>query len=249
MRAHLRSELFKLRTTRASTFLLLAVAGLVAVAVALHAVSLPAAGLQGSDPQLKILGMGTTFGMLFASLLGAMSLTGEIRHGLIRPTLLVTPRRSRVLIAKLLIAALAGAVFGLVAELVALGAATAGLAARGIDVAPTGAQLAQLLAGGAVAAALWAAVGVGIGALIRNQVTSLVGLAIWLLFVEQTLAGIVPSAAKFAPGAAAGSLAGAILQQTSSTLLAPAVGGLVLVGYLLLTSSGGLLAFSRRDVG
>lgn len=249
MKAQLRSELLKLRTTRASTYLLLAVAGLVAVAVALHAVSLPAARLQGSDQQLKILGMGTTFGMLFASLLGAMSLTSEIRHGLIRPTLLVTPERSQVLTAKLLIAALAGTVVGLIAELVALGVATAGLAARGMDLALTGAQRAQLLTGGAAAAALWAALGVGIGALVRNQVISLVGVAIWLLFVEQTLAGIIPSAAQFAPGAAAGSLAGAILQQTSSTLLAPAFGGLVIVGYLLLISAGAILAFSRRDVG
>lgn len=249
MIAQLRSELFKQRTTRTSLWLLLSMAGLLAAVVLLHVVSLPAGGLGGSEGQLGVLGMGTTFGTLFAALLGAMSITGEIRHGLIRPTLLTTPNRVRVIAAKVAAATITGAAFGVVAEVVTVGVSIAGLAARGIDIAPSGGQFAQLIAGGAVAAALWAAIGVAVGALVRSQVVALVGLAVWLLFLEQTLIGIMPSAARYAPGPSAGSLAGAILQQTSTYLLAPAVGLLVIAGYVAATTVAALVATSRRDFG
>lgn len=249
MRAQLRSELFKQRTTRSTYWLLISMVGLVAVVVLLHVAALPAQALRGAPAQLRIMGLGTTFGTLFASLLGALSITGEIRHGLIRPTFLTTPRRSRVIAAKLAVSAIAGAAAGLVAETVTVGVSSAGLAARGIDIAPSGVQFAQLLAGGGVAAALWAAVGVAVGALVRSQVVALVGLAVWQLFIEQTLIGIVPSVARYAPGPSAGSLAGAILQQTSTYLLTPAVGVLVMAGYVAATTAAALVTTARRDFG
>lgn len=247
MNPQLRSELFKQRTTRTSRWLLLTLVALITLVVLLHVVSLPARDLGDAKGQLKIIGMGTTFGMLFASLLGAMSITGEIRHGLIRPTLLATPNRTRVLLAKVLASALAGAAFGLLAEAVALGVASAGLAARDIPVTVESGEIAQLLLGGAVAAAFWAAIGVGIGALVRSQVAALVGLTVWQLFIEQTLVGILPTAARYAPGPSAGALAGAILQQTSAYLLAPAIGALVTVAYLMVTTAAALRVTAHQD--
>jgi hypothetical protein len=47
--------------------------------------------------------------------------------------------------------------------------------------------------------ALWAVAGLGVGALVRNQVPALVGLCAWLLFVENLLVGNVPDAGRFAP--------------------------------------------------
>lgn len=247
MNAAVRSELFKQRTTRTSRYLLLALAVLIAAVVALHVTSLPAAELRTSEDQLKILGMGTTFGMVFASLLGALSITGEIRTGLIRPTLLMTPRRGRMLSAKFLAAAVGGLIVGLCGEGVAIAVAGIGLGARGISFAPGPGQFTQLLVGGAVAAAAWAVIGVGVGALVRNQVATLVGLVVWLLFIEQTLVGIAPAVAKYSPGPSAGAIAGAILQQASSYLLAPAVGVLLAAGYVMATAAAALLSTARRD--
>lgn len=82
-----------------------------------------------------------------------MSITGEFRHGLIRPTLLVTPGRTRVVLAKILVAVLLGAVIGLAAQALAVTAGTAGLASRGIDLAAGTGQLTRLVLGGALAAA------------------------------------------------------------------------------------------------
>lgn len=152
--------------------------GLISAAVLLHMVTLPAQNLSDRVGQLRVLGLGTTFGMMFASLLGAISVTGEIRHGLIRPTFLGSPNRARVIAAKVAAGAIAGAAFGLLAEVLAVGVGSAALAGRGIHVAPTGADFAQLIAGGAVAAALWAVIGVGVGAIVRNQVGAVVGLVV-----------------------------------------------------------------------
>jgi ABC-2 type transport system permease protein len=242
--AAVRSELFKQQTTR---YLLLSLAVLIAAVVALHVTSLPAADLRRSQGQLTILGMGTTFGMLFASLLGALSITGEIRTGLIRPTLLMTPRRERMLSAKFVSAAVGGFIVGLCAEGVAVIVASIGFSARSISIAPGLGQFTQLLAGGAVAAAAWAVIGVAVGALVRNQVATLVGLVVWLLFIEQTLGGLVPAAAKYSPGSSAGALAGAILNQTSSYLLPPAIGALLAAAYIAATTAAALVSTARRD--
>src|SRR6266511_6389838 len=68
-----------------------------------------------------------------------------------------------------------------------------------------------LVLGAAVAAALWAAIGVGVGALVRHQVPALIGICAWLLFVEGLLAGDLVGlgdVGRFLPGAAALEISG-----------------------------------------
>jgi ABC-2 type transport system permease protein len=248
MTAQLRSELLKQRTTRTILLLPLWMTALIALIVLLHVFSLDIPTLSQRGGQLKIVGWGTSIGALFAGLLGAMSITAELRHGTIRPTLLATPNRNRVITAKVLASALGGIAIGLLAEAFAAGLESAGLATRGITIALTAGDYVQLLAGGALAAALFAAIGVGIGALIRNQVGAVVGLCVWLLLIETTLIGNVPSAGKFAPGATAGALAGAIQTQSTANLLAPVLGALLLAAYAAAAASAGLLITNRRDI-
>jgi ABC-2 type transport system permease protein len=248
MRAQLRSELLKQRSTRTNVLLLLWMVGLLALVVLLHVFSFSAETLARPDNQLKVVGLGTSLGALFASLLGALSITGEIRHGTIRPTFLATPRRGRVIAAKVAASALAGLAVGLLAEALTAGIEAAGLAARGIDIELGGGDYVQLLAGGAVAGALFAAIGVGVGAVVRSQVPAVVGLCVWLLLIESILIGDVPSVGKFAPGASAGALAGAIQTQNATDLVAPALGALLLVAYAALAAAAGSIATTRRDV-
>jgi ABC-2 type transport system permease protein len=249
MIAQLRSELLKLRSTHTSLLLLAWMVGLVVVVVALHVLSFGAADLSRTGNQMKILGLGTSLGALFASLLGALSITAEIRAGTIRPTLLVTPRRTRVLAAKTLASMLAGVGVGVIAEALTAGAEAAGLAIRGIHLDLGAGEYAQLLAGGALAGALFAAIGVGVGAIVRNQVAAVVGLCVWLLLLEPLLLGDVPAAAKYAPEASAGAIAGAIQSQIADTLIAPALGVLLLALYAALAGLAGALAITRRDIG
>ena len=248
MSRRIRAELLKQRTTRTSLTLLGSMVALILLLILMHAFSLSSAHLSGVDGQLKVVGWGTSIGALFASLLGAMSITGEIRYGTIRPTFLATPRRERVIAAKLLATALTGIGVGLLAQALAAGLEAAGFAIRGIPIQLSAGDYLQLLAGGAAAGAFFAAIGVGIGALVRQQVGAVAGLTIWLILIETTLIGNVPSAGKYAPGAAAGAIAGAIQTQSASKLVAPVIGLLLLVLYAGIAATAGAVMTNRRDV-
>jgi ABC-2 type transport system permease protein len=238
----LRAELLKQRSTQTTFYLFLALFGLVALAVTMHVLALSAADLATRSNQLDVFQVGSRAGMLFAGLAGAIAITAEIRYGTIRPTFLVTPRRSPVLVAKLAISAVVGLVFGLLAEGFMVADALIGFAARGIDIQLTVGDYVQLLAGGAAAAALWAAAGVGIGALVRNQVGALVGLCAWMFVVESVSESFVPDVGRLMPGGAGLALAG------NSDELSGTVAGLLLVIYAVAASAAGWLTTLRRDV-
>jgi ABC-2 type transport system permease protein len=246
--AQLRAELLKQRSTRTGLGLFAAMLGLVLLAVLLHGFGLSAEDLGSTHVQLMVLGRGEFIGVLFAALLGAMSITSEIRHGTIRSTFLVTPRRGRVVAAKVSVSILIGMGFGLVAGATAAGAGAAALRARGIDVQLDRDDYVLLVLGSAAAAALWAAIGVGVGVLVRNQVPTLIGICAWLLFVEGLLAGDVGGlgdVGRLLPGAAAAGISG----QDPGTLLSPAVGLVLLASYAAAAALAGSLVISRRDVG
>jgi len=238
----LRAELLKQRSTQTTLFLFLAMFGLVALAVTMHVLALGAADLSTRSHQLEVFQVGTRAGMLFAGLVGAIAITAEIRYGTIRPTFLVTPRRGPVIAAKLAVSGLAGIVFGLLAEGLMAGDAGVAFAARGISNQLTGGDYLQVLAGGAAAAALWAAIGAGVGALVRNQVGALVGLCAWVFVVESVAEGFGPGAARLMPGGAGLALAG------NNDELSVAVAVLLLVLYAAAVSAAGWVATMRRDV-
>jgi ABC-2 type transport system permease protein len=248
VKAQLRSELLKLRSAHTGLGLFATMLGLVLLAVLLHGFGVTAESLGSTSQQLTMLfGRGEFLGALFAALLGALSVTSEFRHGTIRPTLLVNPSRGRVIAAKVGASMLIGAGFGLAACTLATGAGTAALQMRGIEVRLDAGDYALLLAGGTAAAALWAAIGVGLGALVRDQVPTLIGICAWLLFVEGLLVGDIADVAdvgRFAPGAAAQAVSG----QDPGTLLAPGVALVLLALYAAAAAVAGSLATARRDV-
>jgi ABC-2 type transport system permease protein len=245
MTPQLRSELLKLRSTRTALGLLLGLLGLVALASLLHGLALAEDQIDSRSDQLtSVFNWGQLLGSLFAALLGALSMTGEFRHGTIRPTLLITPQRGRVVAAKMAAGMPVGAAFGVLAAIVCLALGSVALEARGIDVRLDGGDQALLLAGGAVGAALWGAIGVGLGAIIRSQVPTLVGICTWLLLVEQLLVSSVGEVGRFAPGAAAA----AITDQNPDVLLGPAIGFLLLALYAVAAAAAGSLVTARRDV-
>jgi ABC-type transport system involved in multi-copper enzyme maturation permease subunit len=242
----LRSEWLKQRSTRTLLGLSAGMLGLVLLAVLLHSL-LPAEQLADRHTQLMVLGRGEFLGALFAALLGAMSITAEIRHGTIRPTFLFSPRRVRVIWAKVSVSMAIGAGFGLAAGAIAVAVGTAALGARGIDVRLEGGDKALLVVGAAAGAALWAGIGVGIGAVVRNQVPTLIGICAWLLFVEGLVAGDVGGlgdVGRLLPGSAAAAISG----QDPATLLAPTVGLGLLAAYAVVVALVGALVTARRDV-
>jgi len=221
--------------------------GLVLLVVLLHGLGLAPRNLDSTSQQLMVLGRGEFLAVLFAALLGALSFTSETRHGTIRPTFLISPKRGRVVAAKLWTSAFIGGGFGFTASALATSVGTAALRARGIDIRLDAGDYTLLLGGAAVAAALWAAIGVALGAIIRNQVPTLIGMCAWILFVEGLLVGDVAGIAdvgRFAPGAAAAAITG----QDPGTLVAPAIGVLLLALYVTAATMAGLMATRARDV-
>jgi len=244
MTAQLRSELLKQRSIPTTLGLFVGLLGLVLLAVVLHGVGLPASDLATRDNQLMVLGRGELLGALFAALLGAMSITAEIRHGTIRPTFLVNPSLGRVVAAKVGVSTLVGGGFGLAASALATGAGVAALGARGIEVPLDGGDYALLVVGGTAASALWAAIGVGIGAIVRDQAPTLIAISAWLLFVEGLFGGNLADVSKFAPG----TLAMAVSGQEPDTLLAPGLALFLLAAYAAAAAVAGAIATERRDV-
>jgi ABC-type transport system involved in multi-copper enzyme maturation permease subunit len=245
MNLQLRSEVLKQRTTRTVMGMVVAMAGVVVLATALHAFGLDLKNVTERSDQLGIfIDVGTHLGAIFGALVGALAITVEIRHGTIRPTLLATPQRGRVLAAKTIITLINGLVFGALATAVAAASGTLFLTVRGVTINVGAADYAQLILGGAVAAALWAVIGLGLGAIVRNQVPVVVGILVWILFVENLLDGGFPAVGKFAPAALARSIGGA----TNNTLHAPALAALLLAAYAAAALYGGWFIFTRRDI-
>ena len=243
MIAQVRAELLKVRSTRTTLGLLLGMIALILLFALLTGLLSKAGDLSTSEHQRQLLGFGSLAG-IFSALAGVLLVTSEFRFGTIRPTFLFTAQRPRVLAAKLVAGLLAGLGFGVVGEGVGFAIGYLLLEARGISLALSGGDVALLILGTLAATALWGAIGVGLGAIVRNQVGAVIGLLAWGFIVDNLLFGLVPSVGRFTPTRAQDALIGL----TTEHLLSPAAGGLVLVAWVAALALIGLPLVARRDV-
>ncbi len=238
-----RSELLKLRSTRTTLGLLLGMLAFVAFVVLISGYSQVESGLVSEGDQRNLLSI-SGVGTLFAALLGIMVVTTEFRHGTIRPTLVFAPRRARLIAAKLAASLLAGAVFGVAANALALGGVALVLSTRGIPLALGSGEILRLVAGSVGATALLAGLGLGLGAIVRSQVGSMIGLLAWFFIGENILFGLRPHIGRYSPGIASQALAGTHQEH----VLAPLAGGLVLCVWVAALFAAGAVLTVRRDV-
>src|SRR5262249_18627852 len=119
------------------------------------------------------------------------------------------PTRPRARPAKPAAAAAAGLVLGLAATTVTTGTGLVFTTARGYPLALPAATIARYAAGVIVASGLLAAIGVGVGSLIRNQIGAVIALLFWAFGIEQIIGGLSRSSAADLPYTAAATLAGA----------------------------------------
>jgi ABC-2 type transport system permease protein len=241
--AQTRAELLKIRSTRTTLGLLLGMIGLALLFALLTGLLSKTGHLTAKEDQRGLLGNGSLAGV-FAALAGIMLVTSEYRFGTIRPTLLYTPQRVRVIAAKLVAGVLAGLAFGVIGEGLVFGIGYGILAGRGIIVSLNGGEITLLVLGTLAAVALWGAIGVGLGAVVRNQVGAVIALLAWGFVVENLLFAFVPSVGRFAPVHAQNALIGL----TTTHLLAPAAGGAALIGWTLALALAGVILTRRRDV-
>ena len=243
MMAQIRAELLKIRSTRTTLGIVLGMIALILLFSLLSGLITKAVDLSGAEDQRGQLSVGSLSGV-FSALAGIMLITSEYRHGTIRPTFLFTPRRSRVLAAKLAAGLAAGAVFGIVGEGLGFGIGYLCLSARGIPFALDSGDVLLLVLGTITAVALWGAIGVGLGAIVRSQVGGIIGLLVWGFVIENLLFGFVPSVGRFGPVHAQDALTGL----TTDHLLPAAAGGAVLVAWTVGLTAAGVALAARRDV-
>jgi ABC-type transport system involved in multi-copper enzyme maturation permease subunit len=269
MIAAARSELRKFFSTRMWWVLLLIAVAYLGGMAALMVIALFMGGDQvatgsttvvvaGPEFTLAIYTLGVSLGYIFPAIVGALSVSGEYRHQTITPTLLAEPRRPLVLAAKIVAAIPVGALFGVA---ITIGCTALAAVAFLIVGQPTGLSEAHtwvVLARSALALTVWAIVGVGLGALIKNQVAAIVTLLAFTQFVEPLLRMLpfltdraMPVLA-YLPGAAGDAISGqsfyaAMGAGVSDALSVPAGLGVLVAYGLVLTALGYVLTF-RRDV-
>lgn len=243
MRAQTRAEWLKIRSTRTTLGLVLGMIALILLFALLSGLLTKAPHLRGSEDQLGLLSVGSLAGV-FSALAGIMLVTSEYRYGTIRPTFLFNPRRSRVVAAKLTAGVLAGIVFGIAGEGLGFGVGYAALSGRGIPLALNGHAIALLLIGTLVGSALWGAIGVGLGGIVRNQVGSIIALLAWGFVIENLLFAFVPSFGRLTPVHAQDALTGL----STAHLLTPAAGAVTLIVWTAVLAIAALALTARRDV-
>ncbi len=246
MTALLQAELIKLRTTR--TFL--ALAG-VAVGTSLLLVIL--VSLLAEPTADTVLGDVFTFDTtgLFILILAVVGISGEWRHRTITSSLLAAPDRLRFLAAKTVAFAVAGLALSLAISLAVSIAGYAILTARDLPKPELGELAAQIGRNGIVAMLL-GALGVGLGALVRNQVVAIVGVLVIVLVVEPTVLALRPDVGRWGPFTLPNAVAG-IPEEDSGVgdgvdLPSPGLAAVAMLAWIGGFYAAGATLLRRRDL-
>ncbi len=218
------------------------------------------AALPGGDTPALLYSLATSVGYVFPLLIGTLMVTAEFRHRTLTPTFLATPRRGLVLWAKSLVAVAIGVVYAVLALIASVGPAAGFLTGfgqpTGLGASSTWAMLGRVV----IAFALWALLGIGVGALVRNQVAAVVIVLAFTQFLEPIarVAGMfvegLDPVLRYLPAAAGDALVGTSIYSASmggtasSDQLVWWAGGAVLLAYAVVLIVLGHLTSWRRDV-
>ena len=243
MNHQLKAEVLKIRSTRTTMGLLLGLIALALLFTILTCTLSPTSQVITEQDQVGLLSFGSIAGV-FAALAGIMLVTSEYRFGTIRPTFLFNPSRRRLFGSKIAAGALAGLVFGIIGEGLVFSIGIIILKARGIPNAMSAGNITVLIVGAIVGTALWGILGVGLGAVVPNQVGAVISLLAGGFVVENLVFGFLPSIGRFLPVHAQDSMMGLTTQH-----LLPGDGGVaVLVVWTVALASIGLTMLKGRDV-
>ena len=189
MSALVRSELLKVRTTRGGWAYLIIAVVLVGAAVAAETGTAEDAERGLLEFQLDLVEAAGIAAVL-ALILGITMVTTEFRHGTITPTLLVEPRRERVLAAKTLAGGLAGAFLGALALVVVAAVAVPWLSLVDAELHLDG-EVGKRAAATLLGVVLFGLIGLAIGSAVHSQVAALVGTLLWIFVGETLLLGVL----------------------------------------------------------
>jgi hypothetical protein len=238
MRRLIAGELIKLRTTRTALGFGVAAVLLVLAGVLISILAGDPSNVADKRTALSF-GSGVSTVLL---LFGAVGATGEFRHRTLAPAVLIAPDRVRLFLARVAAYAMAALLFAALMLLVAFAVGIpllSGRAGPGL----TGGDYAEVAAGGVLATVLAAALGVAFGTLVRNQVTAVVGILVWITILESLIGLISGTVTDYLPGVLMGRVGQGGDDRTS--LVAAT---LLLLGWTVAFCAVAAVLDRRRDV-
>jgi hypothetical protein len=251
MIALIHAELLKLRTVAMTGWL---------VAASLLFVVLETLGLvlgggtganpgQNRDPHLLAVAVASAAaGDIVMLVLGVLVLTHEFRFGAASASFMVEPRRGRVLIAKLIAVSTVSLGVAIVSIAIVVPLSVWLIPAHG-GVVTWDRQVFDVLGGVVLVMTVYGPLGLGVAALVRNQIAAIAGGVLWLVVIEQLLIALLPSVGKWLPGGAtAAALQLGTVSTTRGELLPQPAAAAMLTAYAAAFAVIGARMAIRRDV-
>ena len=214
----------------------------------------PLPGLDNTTMVSTVYTAGLSLAYLLTLVVGVMSIGSEYRHKTITSTFLSTPKRVRVMVAKVTSLLGIGVFYGVVFLVGSVGVGGATIAIKGFSPFPEAGPIARALALSLLVLGLWSLLGLGAGILIPNQVAAIL-IAVGAAWIVEPLAGILLSLVSwgkdvvpYMPSQATSAMVGQINTSSSTHLLSWWAGALVLVAYAAVLAGIGSILTVRRDV-
>jgi ABC-2 type transport system permease protein len=260
----IKAEVRKIFTTRLWWGLLIGVPVLAGLISALTALTVGLDGGQGniinpvsakSAQMVYSAGFFTTLIQLFPIALGVIVITSEFRHKTFSATVLATPKRWKIPIAKVAAIIVVGIVYAVVYNIGSIiGGGLVLKLAKDSSLYLDSGEVWQTLALCALAFVVWTLLGFGFGMLIRNQMAA-VFVALGLTFLGNIILNIVFGLANWAWAAKF------LASNATLSMLNPSMGtdpannafswwasAMLLIGYAAVLTAAGAFLTSRRDV-
>lgn len=205
------------------------------------------------DPQMvsSTYSAGLQISQVLLLAVGVLMIGTEYRHKTITSTFLATPKRAKVMAAKVISLLALGAIYGVVGTLTSFGIGAAIISSKGYDILPDGAL--RTLVMSLLVLGLWALIGLGIGILIPSQVAALF-IAIGFAWIVEPLLNLLfanqdwgKSIAPYFPSSATEGMVGAVTSPGATTLVWWAA-ALVLLAYAAVMAGLGTWRTLRSDI-
>jgi ABC-2 type transport system permease protein len=282
--ALIRGELLKIRTTNTWWLFGIGVIGVTALALLVNCLQADyflnqeapdTGGLNAEDAQnqrdlfaaqsqvvaqaANIYTSGQFFGGLFVLLLGMLLITNEFYHQTATATFLTTPHRTAVVAAKLVTGITFAALFWLITTVMSIPTGILFLQAQDVPISLNEWDVQRAILFNLLVFMLWAIVGVGFGALIRNQIGAVLTGALLYVIGTQVAQIVFFLIREYLIKEDWVTTAQVIVPATAATVFVSAteafpdappywVGGLVLLGYGVLGGLIGTMILRKRDI-
>lgn len=245
----IRAEFLKLRSTQVWFWLLLAAIAVTALLVIGQVA--PHDSVQNpADVYSVFTSAGPAYIVVF--ILGVLGVTTEYRYQTITPAFLQTPSRWALVSAKMIAYALVGAGYALVCVVVQLAISLPWLAAKNVSISAGQDHIAEALLGVFAVVALFGIVGLGFGALVRNQIVAVSVGAVFLLVLQNLIVAIpkVKDVYPYTPGGAVAAVFSAVGSTDANgvTLVRPALGIVILLLWAFVPAIIGAQYSMARDI-